>query len=77
MRMRPSIYSANAAKSEAPSAARDPTAPTEAPRAAAAVLEAEAWVPVFVLVGALEFVAAEVAPDLDADPEIVAAGALA
>jgi hypothetical protein len=72
-----SIYSAKAAKSEAPrTAARDPTTPrpTEAPRAAApGVAEAEAWVPVPDLVADLEFEAL-VAADLDA--ELLAAGPL-
>lgn len=81
MRMSPPIYSAKAAKSEAPrTAARDPTTPTEAARAGAApdVLEADAPVPVVVLAADLVIEPEpEVVPDLDADAEIVAAGALA
>jgi len=72
------IYSAKAAKSEAPrTVARDPRGPTEAPRAAPDVLEAEAPVPVVVLAADLVFEAEFVPPDLVAEPETVAAGALA
>lgn len=77
----PSIYSAKAAKTEAATtAARDPTAPAETPRAAApVVLDWELEGAARVELPVLALLAEDFAAELEADeaPERVAAGALA